>query len=158
MLLDLPLPSTSYFDQPPRTQTVWFELRSINGTLTSLSTGPGFRNSVANSLREIGVSGYIQRKPRTDADLIVKGTREQLLRVKDFLKKIKQQGIVKQFFVLTSTPKYEPVDEFEVMSSDRPRVVTGDYSNPEWDLVSVSTQSRSETPLLRSPTPHSSEL
>jgi acylphosphatase len=136
----------------------WFELRSINGSLSSLSGEPGFRNFVARSLREIGVSGYIRRNPGTDADLIVKGTPEQLSRVRDFLKKIKQQGMIQKCYVMNGTPMYEPEDEFEVMPSDRdrPRVVTGDYSNPEWDIVSVST--RSETPVLKSPNPHHSEL
>jgi acylphosphatase len=121
-----------------------------------LSEEPGFRNYVARSLREIGVSGYIQRKPRTNADLIVKGTPKQISRVKDFLKKIKQQGMIQKCYVKTGTPMYEPEDEFEVITSERPKVMTGDYSNPEWDIVSVST--RSETPVLKSPNPHHSEL
>jgi len=151
----LPLPSTSYFDQPSQ-MTIWFVLRSINGSLCSLSEEPGFRNYVARNLRDIGVSGYIQRIPRTDADLIVKGTREQLSRVRDFLNKIKQQGIIERCYVRNGTPMYEPEDEFEVMASDRPKVVTGNYSNREWDIVSVST--RSETPILKSPSPHNSDF
>jgi acylphosphatase len=136
--------------------TNWFELRSVNGSLSSLSAEPGFRNFVAKILRNIGVSGYIQRKPRTDADLIVKGTQEQLLRVRDFLNQIKQQGMIQSFYVRNGTPMYEPEGEFEVMRSDRPKVMTGVYSDPDWDLVSVST--RSETPILLSPSPHPSEL
>jgi hypothetical protein len=134
----------------------WFELRSIDGSLSSLSGEPGFRNFVARSLREIGVSGYIRRKPITDADLIVKGTPEQLSRVEDFLGTIMQQGMIQLYFIVNDTPMYEPGRQFVVMPSDRPRVMTGNYSNPEWDIVSVSN--RSETPVLKSPNPHHSEL
>jgi acylphosphatase len=137
--------------------TIWFELQEINGSLGTLSGEGGFRNCVARRLREIGVSGYIQRKPRTDANLIVKGTREQLERVRDFLNNLEQQGMIEKCRRINRTPMYEPEDdEFEVMRSNRPKVVTGDYSNRELDVVSVST--RSETPILMSPSPHNSEL
>lgn len=133
--------------------TVWYKLQNINGSLASLSGAQGFRNYVALRLGHIGVSGYIQRKPRTDADLIVKGTREQQFQVRNFLREIRGQGMISAPLVVNSPPEYEVEEEFIVLASDRPRVITGQYSDPALDNVSTSSH-HSETPILQSPNIH----
>jgi hypothetical protein len=135
--------------------TVFYLLEDINGSLISLSGERGFRNYVARRLTAVGVSGYIQRSPRTRANLIVIGTAEQHHEVQDFLDEIKTQNMIFDYFISTEKPAFLPARQrFVVAKSARRHVVTGTYSESTLDQVST-VSSRSERELLGSPSVHS---
>jgi len=146
-------PLAPLFPPPPPVQVVderlvlQIKLMSIDGTRAALTQSKGFRNLVQSRCQTIGLSGFVWRVPRVDGKILARGTRDQLKLLLDCLDELRVQGFIQNFLFENRQDYLIATDVFSTLPSNRPRVITGAFSDPDLDDV-TSTHSAANAPLL----------
>ena len=122
---------------------VQLKLVSIDGIRVSLAEWGGFRKYFKSKATEIGLSGYIWRVPITHAVVAAKGSKDQIGRLIDFVKELKEHLFIDTFAVEMPT---QPIltTTFDILPSRRRKVVTEMYLQKELD--EVDSQSSADVP------------
>eukprot|EP01038_Epipyxis_sp_PR26KG_P015241 gene15241-20543_t len=114
---------------------------NIDGTKSGLTQERGFRGFVRRNCSEIGLSGFVWRIPRVHGRIIARGTDAQLRSLLEFLNDLIHHGFIEDFAIENNRQDFHIYsNSFTIMPSNRPRVVTGLYSDGDLDDV-MSTRS-----------------
>ncbi len=139
-------------------ETHVYKINNINGSLASLSGEPGFRNYVARRLNEYRVPGYIMRTAYNNAELVVRGTRNQIKSVTDFLNEMLMQQMIENCYNVYASVPILPINQsFIIIPSARKCFRNGEHSDKKLDDVEVLSQNSADNEVFRgAPSPHSS--
>jgi hypothetical protein len=125
----------------------------IDGTKAALTQYRGFRRYVESVCTGFGLSGFVWRTPHVHGKILARGFPIQLDRLLEFVKELRVNHFIKGFGIENKQDFLISDNAFIVHPSTRPRVHTGDYSDPDLDDV-VSTSSLDDIPVLGSPSVH----
>lgn len=139
-------------DVPENTHYV-LQVRVINidGTKSGLTQDRGFRRFVQRHCSNFGLSGLVWRIPRVHGKILARGIPSQLDQLLAFVKDLVVYGFIESWVVENKQDFRALSNVFAVMPSNRPRVITGDFSDPDLDDV-VSTGS-ADISVVGSPVP-----
>eukprot|EP01035_Chromulina_nebulosa_P001137 gene1137-1533_t len=132
---------------------IQIKVLNIDGIKTDLVQDHGFRNYVVRVCRQIGLSGFVWRVPRSDGIILALGTPAQLRSLLQFMKDLMDNGYIENYTIENNKQEYRITsDQFSLMPSRRQKVVTGRYSDPSHDdVASVKSADSSEVSFAKNP-------
>lgn len=103
-----------------------FKILSVDGIKAQLIQERGFRNLVMKTCSGIGLSGFVWRVPRIDAQILALGIKIQFDRLIRFLNTLIENEFIGNYAVEKNRQDfYISSDKFSIMPSSRAGVITG---------------------------------
>jgi acylphosphatase len=124
----------------PKRKVREYNLIGVNGSILELRDTRGFRNFVKTEADKLKLSGWVKKVPRCDVEIVVCGDEASLERFNDFIVSCENISIC-SVATMKNSDKLIVGKEFVVLKSDRRNCKTGQYSDKELDIVSVSVAS-----------------